>query len=64
MEKRSEIFQKFGPKLLESFLELILSENNELRAAVGLPPRTKQQIYDQITNHFSSLPDYEWQDEE
>ncbi|MBA7670358.1 hypothetical protein ES703_78503 [subsurface metagenome] len=64
MEKRSEVFQKFGPKLLESFLELILSEFNELRTAAGLPPRTKIQIYDQITNHFSNLPDYEWQDEE
>jgi len=64
MDKRSEVFQYFGPKLLEGFLELLFKENNELRTALGLPPRTKLQIYEQITNHVTSLPDYDWMVEE
>ncbi len=60
MDKRSEVFHMFGPKLLEGFLELILAELNELRVAAGLPPQTKQQAYDEIMNHANSLPDYEW----
>lgn len=64
MDKRSEVFQYFGPKLLEAFLELIFSENNELRTAAGLPPRTKLQIYDQITNHVTTLPNYDWMNQE
>lgn len=60
MDKRSEVFQMFGPKLLEAFLELIFAENNELRTRVGLPPRTKQQVYDEIVNHVTTLPDYDW----
>lgn len=60
MDKRSEVFQYFGPKLLEAFLELIFAENNELRIALGKSPRTKTQVYDIITNHVTTLPDYEW----
>lgn len=60
MAKRDEVFHLFGPKLLEGFLELIFSEVNELRTNAGLPPRTKQQVYDQIMNHANALPDYEW----
>lgn len=60
MDKRSEIFETFGPKLLEGFLLLILDEINELRSTVNLPPRTKQQVFDQITNHQSGLANYDW----
>ncbi|MBA7682884.1 hypothetical protein ES703_91240 [subsurface metagenome] len=64
MAKRDEVMQRFGPKLLEGFLEMIFSENNLLRTNAGLPPRTKQQVYDEIMNHTSTLPDYEWMTEE
>ena len=63
MDKRSEVFQYFGPKLLESFLNLILSEINELRSAQGLAPRTKEQVYNQIMNDALHLPDYDWMEE-
>lgn len=64
MDKRSEVFRMFGPKLLEGFLELIFAEVNELRTHVGLPPRTKEQVYDQIMNHTTTLPDYDWMGKE
>lgn len=60
MDKRSEILQQFGPKLLEGLFEMLLAEVNEIRTALSLPPRTKAQAYDQLTNHFSNLPDYDW----
>ncbi len=60
MDKRSEVFKLFGPKLLEGFLGLILKEINELRTAAGLPPRTKIQAHDEIMNDAQHLPDYDW----
>lgn len=63
MDKRSRVFQLFGPKLLEAFLELIFAEINELRTKLGLEARTKEQIYNQLINFNSSLPDYDWMTE-
>jgi len=60
MSKRDEVFDLWGPKLLEAFLHLILSEVNELRTKAGLAPRTKTQVYNQIMNDAIHLPDYDW----
>lgn len=60
MDKRSEVLNHFGPKLIEGLALLVLDEINELRTAVDLPPRTKNQVFDQLTNHYSTLPDYDW----
>lgn len=60
MDKRSEVLQMFGPKLLEGFLELIFDQFNLLRTHAGFPPLTKQQVYDEIVNHTTTLPDYDW----
>lgn len=60
MAQRDELFRIFGPLLLEGFLEMILSEINLLRTNAGLPPRTKQQVYDEIMNHTSTLEPYDW----
>jgi len=59
MDKRSEVFRQFSPKLLEAFMLLVLDEINILRNYADLPPRTKEQVHDMITNHFSDLPDYD-----
>lgn len=64
MSKRDELFQRFGPKLTEAFMILVKTEINILRAIAGLAPRTDEQIYDQITNHLSGLPDYNWMEDE
>lgn len=60
MSKRDKVFELFGPKLLECFLEIIFAENNLLRTRLSMPPQTKDQVYDEIINHFDSLPDYDW----
>lgn len=63
MSTRDETMRKFGPILLEAFAIMVLDEINILRSQVGLPPRTKQQILDQINNHVSTLPLYDWMNE-
>lgn len=63
MSKRDDVFELFGPKLLEGFLQLIFDENNLLRTALNMPPRTKQQVYDEIMNHANSLADYTWMED-
>ena len=64
MDKRSEVLEHFGPKLIEGLALLVLDEINELRTALNKPPRTKDQVFDQLTNHYSTLPDYDWMNKE
>lgn len=52
--------QKFGPILLEALALVVLDEINILRQQLGLQTRTKQQLIDQISNHISTLPPYDW----
>jgi len=64
MAKRDELFQKFGPILLEAFMILVLEESNRIRRHVGMPEITKQDVLDQINNHLSELQPYDWMREE
>lgn len=63
MATRSEVFRKFGPLLNEAMMLVILEEINRLRVEVGKPPRTEQQMLDQLNNHSSDLEPYDWQKE-
>lgn len=55
---------QFGPILLEALALVLFDEVNILRAQLGLPPRTKQQLLDTINNHTSTLPLYDWMTDE
>ena len=63
MATRDEIMQRFGPILIESLAIVVLDEINVIRSELGLPPRTKQQLLDQMNNHVNSLPLYDWMSE-
>lgn len=63
MSKRDKLFQQFGPLLLETICRVIKDEINLLRQQFGLPPRTDEQIYDQIINHYGDLKPYEWMED-
>jgi len=63
MSSRDEIMRKFGPILVESLAIVVLEEINVIRLHLGLPPRTKQQLLDQMNNHVNSLPLYDWMKE-
>lgn len=60
MGKRDILFKQFGPIIMEAITRVIKDEINLLRSLHGLPPRTDEQIYDQITNHYGDLLPYEW----
>lgn len=60
MGKRDELFRKFGPLQIEAICRLFKDEINILRSLHGLPPRTDEQFYDQITNHYGDLEPYDW----
>ena len=60
MSQRDEIMSRFGPLLLEAFALMVLDEINILRQQLGLQPRTPQQLLNQIGNHSTTLPKYDW----
>lgn len=64
MPKRDELFQKFGPLLLEAVMIVILEEANRVRRKIGMPEITKQDVLDELNNHLSELQPYDWMNEE
>lgn len=60
MATRDELFQKFGPKLIEAMFLCLLEEINTLRPGQGHPTIEMQDLIDIASNHSDSLPDYEW----
>lgn len=63
MPQRDDLMQRFGPILLEAFALMVLDEINILRQQLGLQPRTTQHLLDQINNHATTLPLYDWMDQ-
>ncbi len=59
MDKRNEVMQGFGPKLIEAIIEATLKEINLLRTIVGQPVIDKEQFLDSITTEQNKLSDYE-----
>jgi hypothetical protein len=57
---KGELFQKFGPKLLDAIMQFNISENNILRAKLGLPEKTEEQIIDTIAEKLEKISDYQW----
>lgn len=60
---REELYQKFGPVLLEAIVLVILEEINTLRLVANLPERTKQQMIDSIETKLGGLTIYDWMDD-
>lgn len=60
---RDELYQKFGPKLIDAFVQTIWDEINVLRAEQGFRQRSKQQVIDVIANKLENIPDYDWMKE-
>ena len=57
---RDEIYQRFGPLMLEAIVRVIFSEINILRTRAGLEPRTLQQGIDALETHLGQLSKYQW----
>lgn len=64
MASRQELYQKFGPLLVEAVVLVIKDEINILRTTAGLAPRTGQQIINAISEKLDGTPVYDWMEEQ
>ena len=62
MATREELYQKFGPKLLEALVLVVKDEINILRVEAGLEERTGAQIVNALSSKLDGLSNYEWMD--
>ena len=60
MSVRDEVFQRFGPQLMEAFFLSWLRELNEVRIAQGKQPLTEAYILGRIHNDLAHVDDYDW----
>lgn len=61
---RDELYQKFGPVLIEAVVLVVRDEINTLRALAGKQERTKQQMIDAVETKLNSLDTYDWMNEQ
>lgn len=59
---RDQLYQRFGPKLIEAIVLVVKDELNLLRSQCELPERTNQNIIDAVSNKLSNIVDYDWAD--
>jgi len=57
---RDQLYQSFGPLLLEAICLIIKDEINLLRQEHGLALRTNEQILNAIETKLASLGEYSW----
>lgn len=63
MAQREELFQKFGPLLIEALTMVLVDVMNEIHPGVGLPDITYEEVYAKVANHLSHLEPYDWMKE-
>ena len=61
---RDDLYQRFGPLLLEAVVRLMLAEINKLRKEAGLPERTLQQVVESLQTQVDSLEGYPWMEDD
>lgn len=60
---REQLYQQFGPKLIDALTQVMLDEINLLRAEHDLAQRNGAQLVDAIANKLENIPDYDWMKE-
>lgn len=60
MALRDELFQQFGPLLMEALFDFLLDNVNALRRNQGMPEITKQEYINLLSNHITELEPYDW----
>lgn len=64
MATRDEVFEQFGPILLEAITDFLLDNVNALRQEQGMPEITKDEYLAQLNSHLSTLEPYDWMEKE
>lgn len=57
---REELYEKFGPYLIEAIVIIMKEEINLIRAQLELPERTNEQLMTAVKNKVDSLPLYDF----
>lgn len=60
MSVRDEVFERFGPKLMEALFLAWLRELNEIRIELGKQPLTEEYILGRLHNDMNHIDDYDW----
>lgn len=60
---RDEVGRKFGPKLIESLVETLQEEINEIRTFTGMKVKDKESLLTGIKEKEKNIPDYEWMEQ-
>lgn len=60
MSVRDDLFQQFGPLLIEAILDYLYDNDAQLRHLQGVGPITKDEFFAGVANHLSHLEPYEW----
>lgn len=63
MTVRDNVFEQFGPKLMEAFFLSWLRELNEIRATQDKQPLTVESILGRLHNDLNHIDDYDWMNE-
>lgn len=64
MALRDNIYQQFGPVLIEALFDTTLEEINELRTKLSLPPIPKEEFLGRVHNNLNHLEPYDWMEGE
>lgn len=64
MTTREELFEHFGPILIEAIVLVIKDEVNLLRGEAGWPERTNEQILNAVATKLAILTKYAWMNRE
>lgn len=60
---REQLYQRFGPKLIDALVQVMLDEINLLRTEHNLVARTGEQVINAIANKLENIPNYDWMKE-
>jgi len=63
MSQRDELFQQFGPLLIEAITDFLLDNVNTLRKEQGMKKITKDEYLTLLSNHVTELEPYDWMKE-
>ena len=60
---KEQLYRRFGPKLIDALVQVMLDEINLLRVEHGLVQRNGAQLVNAIANKLENIPDYDWMKE-
>lgn len=64
MITKANLCRRFGPKLFDAVLTVLIKHINKLEQEQGTKPTIEQVFIDEIEAEVTQIPDYDWMNEE